>query len=94
MKPCEGCTFVNPWNPQYDRRNHKWMKSLCYCCDNSVNGKPRTMSEPVSLELFNSLEEKVQSFYVKYITNSNLVSNSNYIDNVTINKQYRGKTIL
>jgi len=47
MQSCEGCDFVNPWNAPYDRRNHKWLKSICYCCDNSADNKPRTISKPV-----------------------------------------------
>lgn len=63
MKNCDGCTLSNPWEAQYDRRSGRWLKSLCYCCSNSVDNKPRTMSEPVSLEFLNSLEEKIMSRY-------------------------------
>jgi hypothetical protein len=74
------------------------MKSLCYCCDNSVDGKPRTILEPVTLESFEELTEQVFMLNEKVssITNSNVVLKDNYKDYVSIRKNVlsRGTTVL
>ncbi len=85
---CPDCTLNNPQERVFDRRRHIWLKSLCYCCSNSVDNKPRTMAE-VSLISFKELEYSIFMLNEKVsrITNSNLVLNGNYIDNVYIRKQ-------
>ena len=61
MQNCPGCNISNPWEAPYDRRTHSYLKSICYYCPLSVNGKP-----PVN-EL-SSLKERINSLEHKYIT--------------------------